>query len=254
MSVKLISVIYIHTESFYKVTIDDLKLMLRDLKRTQGEDQPLMTKQMRELEQDKRAMRYTQVVVRVVFKNRQTLQGLFRPKEPLSALYAFVQENLLNGGGENSSEDLDFYLFTTPPKIVLANTGKRNLFEAQLCPAALVYFKNKSDEMPRFVSSLTADMKTIEEADEIVREDVHSKIRSEAATAHEGMDWLKKEQMLAANLLKNSGLSALSKPTTSRTAGGGGSNDDDDSGPRGSREPATDVTKKLERFLKGSKK
>jgi tether containing UBX domain for GLUT4 len=234
-------------DDFYKVTIDDLKVMLKDLKKSQNEDAPLMTRQMRELEQDKKAMRYTNVVIRVIFQNRQTLQSLFRPKEPLLALYKFVRESLASDGS-NSPEDLDFYLFTTPPKTVLPNESKKTLFEARLCPAALIYFKNKSEQMPKFKSELLSDVKTFEEADQIVHADVHGQIRD--VENYEGINLLQKEQILTANLLKNTGLlsshSTANQPTTSRAV-------DDSSRPR-EREPASDVNKKLERFLKGSKK
>jgi tether containing UBX domain for GLUT4 len=238
-------------DDFYKVTVDDLKVMLKDLKKHQSEDAPLMTRQIRELEQDKKAMRYTQVVIRVVFPNRQTLQGLFRPKESVSALYAFVRESLAaSTDGANSPEDLDFYLFTTLPKIVLSCEAKKTLFEAQLCPAALIYFKNKSEQMPKFRDELLSEIKTPEEADEIVRQDVHGKIRD--VERYEGMNLLHKEQVLTANLLKNSGLvsSHTNNPTTSRAA----ASSDDSSQRQRDREPVSDVNKKLERFLKGSKK
>jgi hypothetical protein len=45
-------------DEFFDVTVQDLRYMLNDLKQKQNEDQPLMTKQMRELEQDKKAMKY----------------------------------------------------------------------------------------------------------------------------------------------------------------------------------------------------
>lgn len=38
---------------FFDLTVNDLKFVLSDLKKAQNEDQPLMTKAMRELEQGK---------------------------------------------------------------------------------------------------------------------------------------------------------------------------------------------------------
>jgi len=99
-------------------------------------------------------MKYTQVVIRIAFKNRQVLQGLFRPKENISALYNFVRENLSQ---ENSVEDMDFYLFQTPPKVILSNM-KKNLFESNLCPATLVHFKNTSDKDPILRKELTENI------------------------------------------------------------------------------------------------
>ncbi len=240
-------------EEFYKVTVDDLRFMLSDLRKTQTEDAPLMTRQMRELEQDKKAMRYTYIVIRIVFKNRQTLQGLFRPKESVSVLYDFVRESLLSvQSGHNTEEDLDFYLFTTPPKVLLSDM-KKTLFECQLCPAAMVYFKNKNDTVPKLRPELLDDVKTVDEADELVHTHVHQQIRN---VEHEGMNWLQKEQALKQNLLKSTGLSKLTatgqKSSTSSVAGAAsgansstarGSNSDIDS----------EVNRRLERFLKGKK-
>ena len=247
-------------EEFYKVTVDDLRFMMSDLKKYQNEDTPFMTKQMRELEQDRKAMRYTHIAVRIVFRNKQTLQGLFRPKEPLSALYAFVRENF--AGGENKADDLDFHLFTTPPKVLLADDKNKNLFEAELCPAALVHFKNKSERAPVFKSELTEDLKTMEEANEIVQCEVHGKIRD--ADRHEGMNWLQKEQALAQNLFKRSGLMGKmgnlgAQSSGSAKASGVGESGEDSSlassgGQRGSQSQSSDLNKKLEKFLKGVSK
>ncbi len=124
-------------DEFFDVTVNDLRYALSDLKRLQRDDQPLMTKAMKELEQDKKAMRYSKIVIRIAFKNRLVLQGFFRPKENISALYKFVKENLSE---ENGANDLDFYLFSTPPKQIHSNM-KITLFESHLYPASLIYFK-----------------------------------------------------------------------------------------------------------------
>lgn len=58
-----------------------LKLSIKFLNR--NDEKPLATKAMRELEDDKKAMRYEQVVIRIRFKSSNlVLQGFFRPKEP----------------------------------------------------------------------------------------------------------------------------------------------------------------------------
>lgn len=61
-------------DEFFSVTIDDLRSRLSELKRMQNDEAPLMTRQMRELEKDKRAMKYSKVVVRISFKNGTMLQ------------------------------------------------------------------------------------------------------------------------------------------------------------------------------------
>lgn len=64
-------------DDFYVVTIDDVRSRMKDLQRAQNEDAPLMTRQMREMEKDKRAMKYAKVAVRISFKNRSILQVVF---------------------------------------------------------------------------------------------------------------------------------------------------------------------------------
>ena len=185
-------------------------------------------------------MRYTQVVIRVAFKNRQVLQGFFRPKENISALYSFVRENLSQ---ENSIEDTDFYLFQTPPKLIL-NNMKKNLFESNLCPATLIHFKNISDKNPILKKELVENLKTIEEANELVRVNVHEQMRD---IKHEGLDWMEREQNLVKNILKpisstsNQHVDRYERSQTSQSNSNAVDN-------------KSEVNKKLERFLKGSKK
>lgn len=61
-------------DEFFNVTVDDLRCMLNDLKRLQNDEAPLMTREMREIEKDKRAMKYSKVAIRVSFKNGNVLQ------------------------------------------------------------------------------------------------------------------------------------------------------------------------------------
>lgn len=61
-------------DEFFSVTVDDLRSRLSDLKRAQNEEAPLMTREMREMEKDKRAMKYSKVVIRISFKNGTILQ------------------------------------------------------------------------------------------------------------------------------------------------------------------------------------
>lgn len=71
---KTIETSKIDDDDFYIVTVDDIRSRMSDLQRVQSEDAPLMTRQMREMEKDKRAMKYSKVAVRVSFKNGTILQ------------------------------------------------------------------------------------------------------------------------------------------------------------------------------------
>jgi tether containing UBX domain for GLUT4 len=112
-------------DDFFEHTHDDIKYMLNDLKRIQNEESVLMTKQMRELEQDKKAMKYSKVAIRICFKNRQVLQGLFRPKELVSTLYKFVKQSFTTSN--NSKDDLDFTLTSD----LLSDTNNENKKETE---------------------------------------------------------------------------------------------------------------------------
>jgi hypothetical protein len=219
------------SDEFFDVTVNDRRYALSDLKRLHSDNQPLMTKAMKELEQDKKAMRYSKVVIRIAFKNRFVLQGFFRPKENISALYKFVKENLSE---ENNTTDLDFYLFSTPPKQIL-NNMKANLFESHLCPASLIYFKNQIDNVPVFKKSLIENFKSIEQANELVSINVHQGIRE---ISHEGMDWLVKEQSVIQNVLK----SGISQQKETRSV-------EYESQQRTGAQENDPVKKKLEKFL-----
>ena len=117
-------------------------------------------------------MKYPNVAIRVCFKNRTYLQGIFRPKENVAALYKFVEESI--SSDENTSEDLDFCLYTSPPRKDIKDM-KKTLFELGLCPAAQIYFRNKSDRVPDLVAGLKRT--NAGEAQEIVFSTIHQKIR-----------------------------------------------------------------------------
>lgn len=123
-------------------------------------------------------MKYPQIAIRVCFKNRKILQGIFRPKELASALYKFVEESL--AANQNTKDDLDFSLYTTPPKKTITDM-KKTLFEHELYPAAQVYFRNKSDIVPNFNENIKYVSKM--EAREIVNTRIHQQIRD---VQHEG--------------------------------------------------------------------
>lgn len=222
-------------EDFYDLTVNDLRYMLDDLQRKKNSEQPLMTKMMRELENDKKAMKYEKVVIRIKFQNKFILQGLFRPKEQVQELYKFVESCI-----ESSEETSGFYLYVTPPKVIL-NDKKQNLFDANLCPASIIHFGNKNGIMPEFKNTVKRGM--IGEADEVARSNVHQRIRN---INNEGIEWLQKEEELKKNLL-NKAASSLTTPRindTQRTSTNSGQTTNVD-----------DLTrKKFEKFLKGSKK
>lgn len=96
-------------DSFFDLTVNDIKVLLRDLK-TQSqelENAPLMTSKMRELEHDNQTMlklnRYRTTVIRIQFANRLVLQGIFLPSDTIQQVVDFVRQFL-------NDPNLDFHL------------------------------------------------------------------------------------------------------------------------------------------------
>ncbi|XP_038839098.1 tether containing UBX domain for GLUT4-like [Salvelinus namaycush] len=116
-----------------------------------------MTKALRESQMKDKMDRYPRVVLRVQFPDRRVLQGFFRPLETVAALRHFVKIHL-------QDPQLPFYLFIAPPKTILEDPTA-TLFQADLFPAALVYFGSdaKTDSylerllLDSSVSALQAD-------------------------------------------------------------------------------------------------
>uniref|UniRef100_T1E3Z7 Tether containing UBX domain for GLUT4-like protein n=1 Tax=Crotalus horridus TaxID=35024 RepID=T1E3Z7_CROHD len=121
-------------DEFFEVTVDDVRKRLAQLQneRRSLEEAPLMTKAQREAQTKGKLERYPKVVLRVYFPDRHILQGFFHPSETVGALKAFVKSLLVNS-------EIPFYLFITPPRSILSDDGM-TLFQANLFPAAIVYF------------------------------------------------------------------------------------------------------------------
>ncbi|XP_069785771.1 tether containing UBX domain for GLUT4 [Narcine bancroftii] len=121
-------------DEFFQVTVDDVRKRLAQLKseRQFYEEAPLITKSMRESQMKEKTERYPKVVLRVQFPDRHVLQGFFRPLETVGELMEFVKMHL-------KDPNLSYYLFKTPPKVLL-NDPTATLVQANLFPAALVHF------------------------------------------------------------------------------------------------------------------
>ncbi|XP_017334077.1 tether containing UBX domain for GLUT4 [Ictalurus punctatus] len=146
-------------DEFFEVTVDDVRKRFSQLKseRRVLEEAPLMTQSLREAQKKEKIDRYPKVVLRIQFPDRRVLQGFFRPLETVAVLKQFVRTHL-------QDPDLPFYLFIAPPKTKLDDPST-TLFQANLFPAALVYFGSdvktdcylRSDLVDGSVSALQAD-------------------------------------------------------------------------------------------------
>ncbi|KAH8306161.1 hypothetical protein KR018_002798 [Drosophila ironensis] len=151
-------------DSFFDLTVNDLKMVLRDLKRTSSgdDDAPMLTAKLRELERQKTMLaklnQYKDCVLRIQFPDRFVLQGMFKPHEPLSRVEEFVREFL-----EKSGEK--FHLFTIPPKKVLPSA--ETLLELNFVPNAIVHFSFDKESLNgvnnRFLKNKYLDQVSSEE-------------------------------------------------------------------------------------------
>lgn len=127
---------------FFDVDVSDLKVLLRDLRGRVADqaDAPLLTARLRELAESKRTLQklaqYRRSVLRVQFADRLVLQGIFglvdRVQDVRDWVRGFLCEEVANGAAK------EFELFTTPPKVVLANEA--TLVEADCVPNAVIHF------------------------------------------------------------------------------------------------------------------
>ncbi|KAL5277807.1 ASPSCR1 family protein [Megaselia abdita] len=123
-------------DSFFDLSVHDLKLVLRDLNKIKNgsAEDPLLTARMREAalerERTEAIQHYKTTIMRIQFPDRLVLQGKFKSTEKVSDIYDFVRNFL--------GEDFKFHLFTIPPKVIPG--PELTLYEARFVPKAVVHF------------------------------------------------------------------------------------------------------------------
>nr|XP_019553225.2 tether containing UBX domain for GLUT4-like [Aedes albopictus] len=132
-------------DSFFDVTVKDVRHMYADLRNKvrELEEQPLMTSELRKLEDEKRVLnslaRYKNTIIRVQFPDRYILQGIFKLHETVADVMAFVQVHL-------DDQFAAIHLYTTPPKTILS--PETTLVEARCVPQALLHVGFEADQKP----------------------------------------------------------------------------------------------------------
>ncbi|XP_067641326.1 tether containing UBX domain for GLUT4 [Eurosta solidaginis] len=130
-------------DSFFDLTVDDLRLVLRDLKKASrgDEDAPLLTERLRQLESEKTKLnkisQYKTCVIRIQFPDRLVLQGVFKPIDKIVDVANFVRKFLHN-------ENAKFDLFTITPKYVPPED--KTLLELDFVPTAVLHFEYQDKE------------------------------------------------------------------------------------------------------------
>ncbi|XP_052791163.1 tether containing UBX domain for GLUT4-like [Mya arenaria] len=151
-------------DDFFELTERDIRSLMAEKQKQLNslEDQPLMTASMRKARVEEMYSKYERVVIRVQFHDKLVLQGLFRPRETVFAVQKFVKEHL-------EDKSIPFYLYTSPPKNVLKDQSK-TLIEAQLVPAAVVYFGSEHQKAHYLSSAVLAEQSSKLKADILVAE------------------------------------------------------------------------------------
>ncbi|XP_050068990.1 tether containing UBX domain for GLUT4 [Anopheles maculipalpis] len=126
------------TDSFFELTVPELMQLYKQLQdRVKAfEDAPLLTGELRELERNQQLLsnmdRCRQAVIRVQFPDRHVLQGVFQVHETVGHVVQFVR-------GYLADSKQSFYLYTTPPKVVLQQPNI-SLIDADCFPQVLLHF------------------------------------------------------------------------------------------------------------------
>ncbi|XP_076651501.1 tether containing UBX domain for GLUT4 [Halictus rubicundus] len=145
-------------DSFYELTVEDAKVLMRDAKRRREEleEAPLLTNVLREEKHEKemssKLNKYFKSIIRVQFPDQFVLQGVFQPMETVQTIKDFIKDYL-------DDPNSDFTIFTAPPKHIL--DPSKHLIDEYLVPSAIVYYSGASLLKPE-IKEKTVDPKEIE--------------------------------------------------------------------------------------------
>jgi len=132
------------SEDFFDLSVDELRKMMQDLQRQCStlQNAPLLTSEQRqaqkELRQRQLLERYPTTILRIQFVDGLVLQV---PLPSLMILDDVKKEIISYLEGPITLED--FFLFTSPPKLVL--NSSMSLVELELLPSSIVYIGSASN-------------------------------------------------------------------------------------------------------------
>eukprot|EP00842_Homolaphlyctis_polyrhiza_P003969 jgi/Hompol1/4573/HPOL_003714-RA len=127
--------------SFYKLTATEMKMLMaaQQARNRQITDAPLMTKAMREREEEVRRQKHPKTMIRVRFPDRMTLQAVFWSGDSGTVFPAFGQRRAVHIVRQHLRRpDRPFTLYVTPPQKII--DPQDTFWKAQLAPASVVYF------------------------------------------------------------------------------------------------------------------
>ncbi|KAJ1534952.1 Tether containing UBX domain for GLUT4, partial [Nowakowskiella sp. JEL0078] len=122
-------------DSFFELNSSELKMLVQSqkYKRDNAENKPLLTKALREKEEELKRKKWPKTLIRVRFPDRITLQATFYSHEPVSELYSVIR-NAIDGSHA-------FQLYVTPPMRTISDDMSLNFWSAKLSPQSVVYIK-----------------------------------------------------------------------------------------------------------------
>ncbi|KAF3424037.1 hypothetical protein E2986_02341 [Frieseomelitta varia] len=139
-------------DDFYDLTVDDAKILLRDVKRYRKEleEAPLLTNVQRQSNKEKRTSdqlnKYHYTIIRIQFPDQFVLQGLFQPMETVQAIKDFVKCYLNDVNIRIfiiiKNTHFSYRIVTTPPKHILNSNAR--LIDENLVPCAIVHYSGSS--------------------------------------------------------------------------------------------------------------
>ncbi|KAH6581926.1 hypothetical protein BASA61_008814 [Batrachochytrium salamandrivorans] len=144
--------------SFFQLSPFEMKAMMasQQYRNKQASDSPLMTRAMREREDELKRQKHPRTMIRVRFPDRTTLQATYWSGDAISSVYTTVRAHLQH-------PDREFRLSVTPPLRILG--AKETFWQAQLAPASIVYFAWVDDKkLVKGEVVLTADALSVAEA------------------------------------------------------------------------------------------
>ncbi|XP_044501358.1 plant UBX domain-containing protein 1-like [Mangifera indica] len=116
------------TDDFYEFTAEDYYRLLA----TKKQDKFLKTRKIQEAEEAAHRSKITKAVIRVCFPDGHTLETTFHPSETIQSLVDLLIKVV-------AQPDLQFHLYTTPPKKLIKDLSQ-DFFAAGFIPGAIVYF------------------------------------------------------------------------------------------------------------------
>ncbi|XP_063716359.1 tether containing UBX domain for GLUT4-like [Symsagittifera roscoffensis] len=144
-------------DDFFDITTEDIKLMqkLREKELNGLINQPLLTEESRKR---KIISKYSNLtMLRFVFPDRMVIQAKFLITETVQTMYEFVDSVL-------ASENLkSYYLFTTPPRKIIAKREKKSLFDLNLFPAVNIHVSFGENDVESYLKKDILDLQVAPE-------------------------------------------------------------------------------------------